>query len=182
MIDMHNSVEIYDHLMNGRIINKRHLGSHGDFEPNPMFEEVIKNLEVYRNQYEMCGFSLIANADFIYIVKGNAYELSKTDVAMKAYCLLLIIGKYITSHNYKLDKLSAASGGLTSSDIDKISSLSDTIEILQRANMNEDIFKSIKSILVERQIMFENPITQNFVLSASGMAFYEELTADFIAS
>lgn len=57
---MHNSVEIYDHLMNGRIINKRHLGSHGDFEANPMFEEVIKNLEVYRNQYEMCGFSLIA--------------------------------------------------------------------------------------------------------------------------
>ncbi|MDN3442673.1 hypothetical protein QL898_13680 [Psychrobacter sp. APC 3279] len=53
MIDLHSSVEIYDHLMNGRIINKRRLGSHGDFESNPMFEEIIKNLELYKNQYDM---------------------------------------------------------------------------------------------------------------------------------
>ncbi|TXD97550.1 hypothetical protein ES754_00760 [Psychrobacter frigidicola] len=180
MIDLHSSVEIYDHLMNGRIVNKRRLGSHGSFEPNPMFEEVIKNLDVYKNQYDMCGFSLLANTEFIYIIKGNAYELGKTEIAMKAYCLLLIIGKYVTSHNYKVDKLNSASGGLTLSDIDKIGLLQDTAEILQRAGMNEDMFKSIKSTLIERQIMFENPITQNFVLSDSGMAFYEELTADFI--
>lgn len=180
MIDLHSSVEIYDHLMNGRIINKRRLGSHGDFESNPMFEEIIKNLELYKNQYDMCGFSLVANTEFIYIVKGNAYDIGKTEIAMKAYCLLLIIGKYVTSHNYKIDKLSSASDGLMLSDIDKIGLLPDTVEILQRAGLNEDLFKSIKSTLIERQIMFENPITQHFVLSDSGMAFYEELTADFI--
>lgn len=180
LVDMRLSVEIYNHLMNGRIINSQRLGSHGDFETNPMFEEVMQHLEVYTIQYEMCGFSLVANSDFFYIAKGYLNDISKTEIAMKAYCLLLLIGKYMTTQNYKIERLSSAGHGLSLAEINKISLMPDTEEILQRAGLNDDLLKSIKSVLMERQIILENPITQNFVLSASGQVFFEELIERFV--
>ncbi len=48
-------------------------------------------------------------------------------------------------------------------------------------NMDEDLFKNIKSILVERHIIYEHPVTQNYLLSNAGKAFFEELMADFSA-
>lgn len=181
MVDMQKSVEIYNHLMNGRIINRQRLGSHGEFESEPLFSEIMDNLGDYKNQYAMSGFSLIANADYVYIIKGQAHDISKTDIAMKAYCLLLLIGKYLTTHNYRLEKLSASSGGLSQAEFNKIQSMPQTKEILERANMGEDLFKSVKSILIERHIMFENPITGHFILSDAGRAFYDELMAGFSA-
>lgn len=181
MVDMYKSVEIYNHLMNGRIINRERLGSHGEFESEALFSEIMDNLGDYKNQYAISGFSLIANADYVYIIKGQAHDMAKTDIAMKAYCLLLLLGKYITSHNYRLEKLSVANGGLSLAEFNKIQAMPETKEILERANMGEDLFKSIKSILVERHIMYVHPITQNYLLSNSGKAFFEELMADFSA-
>lgn len=181
MVNMQKSVKIYDHLMNGRIINRQRLGTNGEFEPEPLFAEIMDNLGDYKNQYAMSGFSLVANADYVYIIKGQAHDISKTDIAMKAYCLLLLIGKYLTTHNYRLEKLSASSGGLSQAEFNKIQSMPQTKEILERANMGEDLFKSVKSILIERHIMFENPITGHFILSDAGRAFYDELMAGFSA-
>lgn len=181
MVDMYKSVEIYNHLMNGRIINRERLGSHGGFEPEPLFSEIMDNLGDYKNQYAMSGFSLIANADYVYIIRGQTHDITKTDIAMKAYCLLLLLGKYITSHNYRLEKLSAVTGGLSLAEFNKIQAMPETKEILERANMSENLFKNIKSILVERHIMYEHPMTQHYMLSNSGKAFFEELMTDFSA-
>ena len=90
-------------------------------------------------------------------------DISKTEIAMKAYCLFLIIGKYMTTQNSKIERLSSAGHALSLSEINKISLMPDTEEILQRAGLNNDLFKSIKSVLMERQIILKNPITQNFV-------------------
>ena len=50
MVDMYKSVEIYNHLMNGRIINRERLGSHGEIESEALFSEIMDNLGDYKNQ------------------------------------------------------------------------------------------------------------------------------------
>ena len=57
MVDMYKSVEIYNHLMNGRIINRERLGSHGEFESEALFSEIMDNLGDYKNQYAMSNAS-----------------------------------------------------------------------------------------------------------------------------
>ena len=127
----------------------------------------------------MGGFSLIANADYAYLIKGDSYEIGKTEIAMKAYCLLLLLGKYLTTHNYTLSKLTSEKGGLTQADFHKIEVMPHTQEILERAGMGDDLFRNIKSILIERGVMFEKPSEQKFVLSNAGKAFFDELMMSF---
>lgn len=179
MVDIKKSVRIYNHLMNGRILNRQILASHGAFENDPLFSELMDNLEDYRRQYQMGGFSLIANADYAYLIKGDSYEIGKTEIAMKAYCLLLLLGKYLTTHNYTLSKLTSEKGGLTQADFHKIEAMPHTQEILERAGMGDDLYRNIKSILIERGVMFEKPSEQKFVLSNAGKAFFDELMMSF---
>lgn len=179
MVDIKKSVKIYNHLMNGRILNRQILASHGAFENDPLFSELMDNLEDYRRQYQMGGFSLIANADYAYLIKGDSYEIGKSEIAMKAYCLLLLLGKYLTTHNYTLSKLTSEKGGLSQADFHKIEAMPHTQEILERAGMGDDLFRNIKSILIERGVMFEKPSEQKFVLSNAGKAFFDELMISF---
>ncbi len=177
------SVEIFDELMNGRMINREILGSNGKFEPNPQYKEIMDNLSLYKQQYKMSGYTLVANANldegFIYIIKGEAYEISKTELAMKAYCLLLLIGKYLTSNNLTMSKIIDEQGGLTTSDFSKMQTMENIAEILENANMQDDLLKNVKSILVDRHIMYKkvgDELGQDrYILSNAGKAFYDEL-------
>ena len=178
MFDARLSKEIFQELMNGRAINKRRLDNSSNFMENELFNEIIKNEEEYRRQYKMAGYEFILNNSFILIrEKGFDSSILKTDATMKAYTLLLLIGKYLNDYNYRITKLEDINSGLNIADIEAIEAMSETKELLEKADMKTDLFSNIKSVLVARNILLEKAGSNVYLLSDSGKAFFDELVA-----
>lgn len=187
MHNSHLSKQIFNDLMNGKIINERNLENNAEqFERNPLYTEIIDNLPEYKQQYEMCGYDLIVNAEKGYLHirdQGRASEGLKTDVTLKASIFLLMIGKYLNEYNYHIGKLTDASGGLTDVDFNKIMEMSDTQELLEKLSVNSDFKQAIQPVLVERNILLKKgdaPV--KYILSDAGKAFFDEVTVDYLGS
>lgn len=180
---MYNAIlskRIFDQLMNGRIVNKTIIGNNDSFAENPLFIEIVDNLDDYRTQYKMSGYDFIEKEGYFYIRDRllNTTEL-KTDITMKACVLLLIMGKYLTENNYKISKLTDASAGLVEADFEAIQDMPDTAEILEKTGMKQSYSKAVSSTLVERSIMLQKTGSNAFVLSDSGRAFFDEIVASY---
>ena len=171
---MQLSVKIYDVLMNGRILN-RQIIENDTWIANPLFIEIMDNLDDYRKQYEMSGYNFIASGDYVYIAENSSDDL-KTDISMRAQVLLMLIGKYLNNNNFSLQKLNNLNAGLTLADIEGIQKMEETSELLIRTGLKEDdLLSSIKNILVERHILLEKNNTQVYILSAIGQKFFDDL-------
>lgn len=176
MYDAQLSKEIFSELMNGRIINDVKLNNSSEFVENELFREVIDNLSDYRTQYQMSGFELVENSSFFYIRdQSSTKDDLKTDLTMRACILLMIIGKYVTSQNYSMSKLTSPKSGITAADIEAMEASPDNTELLEKANFKNDLHTHIKRILVDRNIMLETVGTKRYVLGKAGQAFFEEL-------
>lgn len=180
MYDTNLSIEIFSQLMNGKVINKTILNNNAQFVENPLFNEIMDNLKDYRTQYQMNGVEFVEEAEYIFIRDrlSNQDDL-KTDIMMKACLLLLLLGKYLTEHNYRISKLSTSSGGITHADIEAMHEMPDTQEILEKAKMKNDLHSMIKSVLVDRHIMLEKLGSESYILSDSGRAFFEEIVKNY---
>jgi len=180
MYDTNLSSEIFSQLMNGKVINKSILNNNAQFVENPLFNEIMDNLKDYRTQYQMNGVEFVEEAEFIFIRDrvSNRDDL-KTDITMKACLLLLLLGKYLTEHNYRISKLIDPSGGITRADIEAMQEIPDTQEILEKAKMKNDLHAMIKSVLVDRHIMLEKPGSQSYILADSGKAFFDEIVKNY---
>lgn len=180
---MHNvelSVEIYQFLSSGKVINSRILNNSGEFVPNLLFEEVMNNLDAYRTQYEMSGQELVVRKSFIFLRKGgDSIEDLKTDITMKAALLLLMLGKYINERNYRFSKLTEQSGGITRDDIQNIQEMEDVQELIEKAKLKDDLFTEYKNVLINRFLLLEMPGSERFILSDAGKAFFDEVVQSF---
>jgi hypothetical protein len=174
------SKEIFDQLTNGKVINKTILNNAGEFVENHLFNEVMGNLNDYRQQYEMSGCDFVESPTFVFIrdLASNQEDL-KTDVTMKACVLLLLIGKYITENNYRITKLTESSGGLTEADIEAIEQMDDTKEVLERSSIKNGFSSAIKSILIDRNILLKKPSVNAYLLSDAGKEFFDEISERF---
>jgi len=180
MYNAATSQGIFSELMNGRIINKTSLDNSNNFTENPLFTEIIDNLDDYRTQYKMSGYEFVESPSYIYIRERSTDTNSlKTDITMKACVLLLLMGKYLTENNYRISKLTDPSGGLTEADFEAIQDMPDTAEILEKSAMKRDFSASIKPILVERNIMLQKIGSNSFILSDSGKAFFDEIVDNY---
>jgi len=179
MVSHKDSAAIFNQLMNGKIINRNILNNASEREPNRLFTEIMDNLADYRNQYEMCGFIFVEHPDYVYIIDQSAKDDMKSEIAMRAYTLLLLIGKFLTANGISLTKLTDASSGLTRADIERIAEMPFTDEVLLRIGVKSDLMTAIKNTLVERYIMLEKTSETAFLLSESGLAFYKEVVDNF---
>ena len=180
MYDTNLSSDIFSQLMNGKIINKTILNNNAQFVENPLFNEIMDNLKDYRTQYQMNGVEFVEETEFIFIRdRGSIRDDLKTDISMKACLLLLLLGKYLTEHNYRISKLIDPTGGITRADIEIIQEMPDTQEILEKAKMKIDLHAMIKSVLVDRHIMLEKPGSQSYILADSGKAFFDEIVKNY---
>ncbi|QIO05868.1 condensin complex protein MksE [Acinetobacter shaoyimingii] len=171
MVNLQTSEQIFNTLMNGRIINREKIDN-DVLVPEPLFTEIMDNLEAYQKQYEMSGFKFIHSGDYVYITED---EKNKTDIAMKAQILLLLISKYLNNNNFSLQKIKHLNVGLSRSDILGIRNMQETAELLTRAGMGDDVYVQIKNILVERNILLEKTSSESYILSAIGEKFFDEL-------
>lgn len=181
MYDADLSAEIYRTLMGGKVINRHKLNNSGEAITDPLFEEILSNLKSYRMQYEMCGWELVIEANYVFVrdrVTNN--ENLKTDITMRASLLLLMLGKYLNEHNYRVTKLTEYSGGISRADIEIIQEMPDVRELIEKAQLKNDLFTEFKNVLVNRNIMLEKPSSETFILSDAGKAFFEEIFINFI--
>lgn len=180
MYKVQQSSKIFDHLMNGKIINKYKINNSAEFVENEMFLEIMNNLADYTNQWRMNGFDFVVEPSYLFIRERTSDRNDlKTDITMKVCVLLLLIGKYLTENNYKLSKITDTSGGLAIADIEAIMGMPDCLEILKKSKLNTDLHAAIKTALVDRNIMLEKPGSKSYLLSDSGKAFYEEVIANY---
>lgn len=180
MFDTRLSQEIFNQLMNGKVINKNELNNNGEFKENPLFAEIVGNLNDYENQYTMSGYEFVQHPSFIYIRERTSQrEELKIDITMKVCVLLLLIGKYITEQNYRSTKLTDKTGGLSVVDFEGIEDMPDTQEILQKSGMKSGLQAAIKSTLIDRNILLQKPSSQTYILSDAGKAFFEEIIESY---
>lgn len=179
MFDVNTSREIFSLLMNGKLINKSILNNSGEFINNYLFTEIINNLDDYRTQYRMSGYDLIERPDFFYIKDYHQQDGDlKTDITMKICVLLLIMGKYLIEHNYRLTRLTDPTGGLSESDFEAMQDMPNTQEILGKSKI-VDLKMAIKSILVDKNILLQKPSSLDYILSDGGKAFFHEILLDY---
>lgn len=180
---MYNEIlsrEIFRQLVNGKVINRTELNNSAEFTENRLYSEIMENLDQYRMQYKMSGYEFVDKSDFVFIRdKAIGQADLKTDITMKICILLRMIGKYITENNYKITKLTAATGGLTSADFEAIQQMPTTTEILEKSGMKTDIKLSILSVLVERNILLEKPSSEAYVLSDVGREFFDQIADNY---
>lgn len=177
------SVDIYQILSSGKVINGRILNNSGEFVSNSYFEEIMNNLSSYRTQYEMSGHELVVRKRFIFLRKsGYSIDDLKTDITMKAALLLLMLGKYINDRNYRFSKLTDTTGGITRTDIQNIQDMDDIQELIEKAKLKDDLFSEFKNVLINRSLLLELPGSERYILSDAGKAFFDEVVHSFAHS
>lgn len=176
MVNEKLSKEIFDKLMNGRVINKTELNNSGDIKENLLFTEIMGNSDDYQRQYQMSGYEFVQEPTFIFIrEKATNNEDLKTDITMKAYVLLLLIGKFITEQSYQLSKLTEKNGGLSIADFELMEEMSETQEVLQKTGLKNGLYNAVKSVLIDRSILLEQPSSKTYILSDAGKVFFDQI-------
>ncbi|PLA73419.1 hypothetical protein CYQ88_11260 [Hydrogenovibrio sp. SC-1] len=175
------SKQIYQELKNGKIINKHRLDNAARFVQNELFTEIMVNEEDYRKQFEMSGYEFVLTESFVLIrEQGRDSATLKTDMTMKAYILLLLLGKYLNEQNYRFTKLTASDGGLTVGDINAVGQMPDTTELLEKSGMKNGLMNNIKNVLVKRNILLEKASSETYILSDAGKAFFQEILTNHL--
>lgn len=178
------SKEIYNQLMNGKMINKHILDNANDLQINPLFTEVMDNLAEYRNLFEMIGFDFIVSPDFMYINDSEIESEKKTPLAMKALIMLLVIGHYVNKDKRSPNRIFCAkTGGLYEEDFQKMEAMPDIAEVLEKADIttktDRDLHAQVVNLLVNRGIMMEKSSSKSYVMTDAGKAFYNDVVTNF---
>jgi len=182
MAEYSNSKKIFEQLMNGQVIN-RHVLDNSGYTPNPLFDEIVHSEDEYKKQYRMSGYQLVINENYILLQNAASDADSlKTDVSMKAYVLLLLIGRYLNTRNYRISKIEPSGSGLSIADISLMEEMPDIREILDKADMKKNLLAHIKLVLVERSLMLEKVGSDAYALSDAGSAFFQEIFSHFYDS
>jgi hypothetical protein len=176
MIQSAKSQQIYNDLINGRIINKSLLVS-GELSPNPDYTELFSNLEDYVELYRHIGFELVFKDSFFFIrdlALGDDYK----EMAIKIQVILLILSRKITEAGYGYDLLEDETAGISEQQMDECSNQEEVQQLIQTAKLGKKtLFEVVRDVLVERCIMSKNT-HQRYVLTDAGKYFFKQLFED----
>ena len=177
MVNKNFSKQIYNHLINGKVINREKI-ENDTFVPDELYSEIIQYEEIYREQYDMCGYNMHIANGYIYLLEKVEKKDLKTDVIMRCYVLLLIVAKYMNDINKSHSQLMSLNGGISKAEIDSLNDNPDIKELLKKCDFNskDDLFTNIKSQLIDRHILLEKTGSQRYVLSHAGKFFFDEIS------
>lgn len=174
MYDLKLSKLIFQELTSARIINNKILIKGDTWVENPLYSEIITNIEQYKQQYEMCGYELSLKAGFIHL-QPSLSDNTTDDLNKRIPLLFMLISRNMLIKGYRFEKIDNVLGGITPDEIEEIGALDETKEWLEKAEFGKmDFKKAIKLTLVDRNLMVEKD-NGNIILSTSGSVFFEEL-------
>lgn len=172
------SQNIYNKLINGKIINKHHyIIKSNELEENPLYNEIFNNLDEYKELYQRINFNLAhKKSSFFYIKELTKEEAS--EVTIKIQALLIIIGRITTERGYLFDILTDYRAGIKPEILTESAMEERYLEILHTCKLckSRGIKEEIENNLATRNIMFKNS-QGNYVLTNAGSAFFEELSS-----
>jgi hypothetical protein len=170
------SKDIYGQLINGRVINRSKFED-GELRPNRVFEELLNNLDHYRQLYEAIGFELVMREGFAYIRSIDA-EDKVEEAVRRVQALLLVLFRGVTELGFQMDILRHDQAGLSNLYIDEIGKGEDKIDVLHACGMKGETLASwVYKTLELRAIAYRNA-KGNLVLSEAGVAFFNELLGE----
>lgn len=177
MVNKNLSKQIYNHLINGKVINRDKIENDA-FVPDELYSEIMQHEEAYREQYDMCGYTMHIANGYVYLLEKSEKKDLKTDVVMRCYVLLLIVAKYMNDINKSHSQLMSLNGGISKAEIDSLNDNPDIKELLKKCDFNskDDLFTNIKSQLIDRHILLEKTGSQRYVLSHAGKFFFDEIS------
>jgi hypothetical protein len=172
MINTNISVDIHDHLNNGRTVNKTMLNN-GKLIPNFEYNELDTNEPEYKKMYEYLGHSLIRGdgGEFFYLSSGDGYN----EAAVKIATLLTIIMRHAHLQGFMSDHLERVNAGISEDDTKKYEEDEDTTDLLNAEKLTKGLWQEMLINLRDRNIMFVNGAGR-LVLTESGSAFFTMLT------
>ncbi len=172
------SQNIYNKLINGKIINKhRYIIKSNELKENPLYTEVFNNINEYKELYQRINFNLThKNNCFFYIRELTKNEAN--EVTIKIQALLIIIGRIVTEQGYLFDILTDYCAGIKPEILIESATEERYLDILQTCKLckSRGIKEEIENNLITRELMFKNS-KGNYVFTDSGLAFFEELSS-----
>lgn len=169
-VDPAKSQAIYKTFVNGRVITKQTYVLHRhQFEGDPLYTELFKNLSHFEMLYRHIGFVLNYNVDgeFFYISQSDTEEEADVN-ATKVQAILLIIARYWVDKGRDLDDLTNSVVGLGRADIDTINEQIEYNEI--RMAVDIDSWPKAMEYLTTRNFVYKCG-DQHYVLSSAGQYF-----------
>ena len=172
------SQNIYNQLINGKIINKHHyIVKSNELEENPLYNEIFNNLDEYKELYQRINFNLThKNSCFFYIRELTKEEVN--EVTIKIQALLIIIGRIVTERGYLFDILTDYRAGIKPEILTESAIEERYLEILHTCKLckSRGIKEEIENNLIARGLMIKNS-KGNYVFTDAGAAFFEELSS-----
>lgn len=171
-VELKLSREIYSRLIGGKVVNRYELNGEGERIENALYSEIANNFDDYNRQYLMAGQTLVQGLNFFFL-RNDEDDGMKLDITKKITTLLILIGHH-NAKKFSHDKLSSERGGLTTAEIEDMAEDEIVVEALMRAEVKNGLLNGIKTILVDRGIMWAKP-NGSFILSDAGNAFFADL-------
>ena len=181
MIDTKRSQQIYDILINGKILNRRRYDPiRNSFAEDELFQELSSQYEGengYRALYQRIGCELVLRPDYAYLKEHSADDDKSSQTATAIQALLTVMAKTALSRNYRFELLTAAEAGFRRELAEAADQDPEMRRILAACHCNNaPLWNEINRLLLRRNIVFENA-RGNFVLTDAGRDFFEELFA-----
>lgn len=170
------SIELYSHLMFGRMINRTHF-IEGRLASNPLFEELLNNFDQYRTIYDLIGYELVMRDGFVFLRTADAAEVEKDDIARSFQGLLLVLFRGVLEMGYTIDVLLRDEAGLSDTWIEEIGKGQDKVEVLIACGMKSgNLLEHVKK-LEARSVAYRNA-KGNLVLTEAGAGFFNDLLGE----
>jgi hypothetical protein len=176
MITTKLSQEIYNQLINGKVINQHsYILKTNALEDNAFYNEIFNNFDEYNALYQRINFELVhKNSCFFYIRELGAEDAN--EVTIKIQALLIIIGRIFTEKGYLFNVLTDYRAGIKAEDLAIATSEERYLDILHTCKLclKRGIEEEINNNLVARGLMFTNS-RGHYVLTGAGVSFFDEL-------
>jgi len=169
------STEIFNLLMNGKVINKTSLDINNDQKiPNKYFTEISSDIDGYKGHYFNSGFEFIDSVPNCFFIRAFGEDKGNVKIASKIQALLIVLGRGITQDNYELDVMFDSHAGLTKEMVNKINKNEEYRTVLDATRVESDLWDECKKLLVDRHIAAVNR-SGNYVVLSAGQSMYEAL-------
>lgn len=169
------SKEIYNQLINGKIINRHIYSTSAGLEENPLYDEISLDLEAYKEHYSMNGLELARCGDGYFLRDENA-EWSKNVPALKVQALLLIISRHCTAAGTRVEAILDVVAGIRQPCLEEISELDEVKDILNACQMKSNLLNEIENNLIYRGIAYWNQ-SAGLVLTDGGKGVFQQMFA-----
>lgn len=175
-INLKKSIQIYDELTKGRLINRYiYSSTTHSLVDNSLFIELRENLENYSNQYAMSGHELVDDGEFFYLIYKKLENNTNQPIKTKVYSAVIVLIRCVTHIQARLfDSLKNVNYGVEINELKEIELPEDYQLILEKAKLGS-LPKAVDYLYEKNFLLKTN--RDKYILSSAGLSIVDEIVA-----